>query len=460
VEKLFFFDDFCFDTQYGFERRFMEPQCVPQCHFVDDRPEIAGTEYATVHWDQRRQVYRMWYIAWLQNRRRALCAAESEDGLEWKQIDRASKLGEGLPSNAVFAGETSCEQGVVFVDEFDSDESRRYKLAYWDLPAQVQREDVDSGRKCVMRLAFSADGESWSIAGGGSWHPENSETQNKILCNPVTGRYQIICRKTNVDRRVALTESEDLKEWTDPRVIIHPDPADEPGLQFYGMPAYWYEDIFVGFLWRYRTGTQINGQDAYQGDGIIEPELTYSYDGLTWNRTRVRVPRRVDRGQFGGSRLYPESLVIDPDGNVRLYSRGVQREHQHHSPFGTAYLLHKWRADGFVGMESCGNEGFLRTKPFLLKDKHIALNVQAPYGRVRVQITDQLARPLPGFSFAECRQWTGDDVHFCPQWEHKHDLSELVGRIVRFEVKVEEAVLYSIRATVEPHHGLFPLARY
>jgi hypothetical protein len=379
----------------------------------------------------------------------SICYAESRDGLKWELADLPDDTDRhtAVYKNAVFSGDVRVSQGAVTYDPYDTDPSRRYKLAY--------AEEVET-----MHLAYSPDGIKWRIDPGPSWTPIASETENHINYNPFTGRYQIICRAATVDRRIAMVESEDLVNWTEPRIILHPSPLDPVGLQFYGMPTLMYEDIFLGFLWKFQTGTTNKG-GLRRNDGVIEPELTYSYDGLTWNRTHRSLIERSARGPYYGGRIYLENLVIDHEGDIRLYSRGAYSEHGTQGTFGKSVLvLHKLRRDGFVGLESVGREGYLKTKPFVLKGDELSLNVQAWNGSVRVQISDEKSKPYTGFSFDDCVEWTGDDVFHRPRWNGKDDLSELGGKIVRFEIKLKEGILYAIRAQLNPAHCKPPRLRY
>jgi len=43
------------------------------------------------------------------------------------------------------------------------------------------------------------------------------------------------------------------------------------------------------------------------------------------------------------------------------------------------------------------------------------LNVRAPHGRVRVQITDELGVPLTGYTFEDCAPFQGDKLFWTPE---------------------------------------------
>lgn len=88
------------------------------------------------------------------------------------------------------------------------------------------------------------------------------------------------------------------------------------------------------------------------------------------------------------------------------------------------------------------------------------MNIQAPYGKVRVQISDKAGTPYPGYSFADCTVWTGDNVSYIPAWKDRKDIKELVGKPVRFEIQIEQGTIYAIRGEIRPFHAEFPQNHY
>jgi hypothetical protein len=453
MQALFFLDKFCIARSQDMQQRFFQPEPVKDYAFVDDHPNAGGMEMLTVRYDREARLYKMWYFMHLKHgtggfpKPTAFCYAESRDGLQWDlpqlsvDTDRMTRF---YP-NAVFSGKERVTMGAVRYDPYDADASRRYKLAYED--------------GTTMHLAWSADGIKWRIADGPVWHASESDTENDIWHNPYTGKYQIICRASDVDRRVAVVESVDLKTWTVPRILLHPEPLDPLGLEFYGMPVFQYEGLYLGCLWKFQTGT--SGHHPFRTDGTIEPELTYSYDGVTWNRTHRTFIERSIRGTVGGGRIYLESIVPDHEDRLRFYSRGYRIEHGSKQPGGApALILHTMRKDGFVGMESLGYDGYLQTKPFKLMGNNVSFNILAPQGVVQVQLSDKEGKPYPGFTFEDCENWSGDETAYVPQWKGKSNLAELQGKPVRFELKMTEGVVYAIRAKLRPFHGTRDQAGY
>jgi len=413
-----FFDDFPLDEYRNVRRRFVKPALEG----VFEGPD----GFVTVEYLKETGTYRMWCRRWADQEKAIMSLAESDNAKEWRFV------------GDVFTGDLTADEFHVFIDERDP--GTPYKMAY-----------TDGGRPA---FASSCNGIRWKKHHNIVWHPTSrmSDTQNHLIFNPYTSRYQIFCRKCFVDRRVALVESPDLVNWTEPRIVLHPDPLDVPCVQFYGMPAFYYAGMFIGFLWVFYADMSERRKPVFAGP--VETELTYSYDGLTWNRTHHPLFPTPALGEWGSGSLYGSDLFFDPvTEKLRIYAAARRQEHHHYEfPISAAVLVYGLRKDGFVCLESMGREGYIRTIPFLLESGPVTFNIKAPLGRVSIQISDAQCNPIPGFTFDEFGTWTGDSTDFEPKWKEK-TLNLLQGKEVRFEIKMEQAQLYSIRGDLKPYHA-------
>ena len=448
MQAIYFLDKYAIAQMTDMKHRFYQPVRIEDEMTIGGDP--AKMTYFNVFYDQKQELYTIWYKS---SANGPLCYAESRDGVHWDRPDLTDASGvDSSISNAVFNGKDGFKFGAVYYDPYDSDASRRYKLPYQEGAKRGYQE---------MRLAYSPDGIKWRIGPGPSWLPGvKADTGNNMIYNPFAKKWQIMTRVATAERRIDMVESADLKSWSEPVVIIHPGPDDPIGLEFYGMPVCQYEDIFLGLLWNFQTGTS-GKVTANRNDGVIEPELTYSYNGRTWNRTYRTFIKRSQRGPYTGARIYPESILLDHEDRIRIYSKVFGHEHGSASDAGqSGVVLHELRKDGFAAVESIGFEGYLQTKLFVLKGDGLTLNVNAPYGSVKVQISNKNGKPYPGFSFEDCIEWRGDDVAHRPQWKDKKDLSDLRAKEVRFEIKLKEGILYAIRSSLNPGDVSLPIKRY
>jgi len=450
-QTFFFFDDFLLAEYRNVVRRFAQPK------FVEEGTFPGGDWLVSVEYLPKEGIYRMWHRKCLAVPDRSprpdtslypvMALAQSEDGIRWvpaRLPSTVDKLTSQDPA-ICFSGVTFCDEFHVFRDP--NDPEFPYKTAYVDKDEEGQHR---------MWLAFSKDGVRWQTPRI-SWLPTPiwSDTQNHLIYNPVTGRYQITCRRDFVDRRVCLVESADLVEWSEPRVILHPDPLDVPCVEFYGLPVFYYEGIFIGFLLLYFPDMGERAKPAYRGYTVTE--LVYSYNGLHWNRTRHVLLDRRPLGELGGGQIFGSHLLLDPRTD-QLYIYAYGTLHEHGIPGPTGVLLYTLRKDGFVYLESVG-EGYICTKPLLLEEPKVSLNLCAPHGQVSIQVSDEEGRPFPNFSFEDFGHWKGDSTDFEPVWGER-GLEELVGKTVRFEFRMSEARLYAIRGSLRPFHGSTPLVGY
>jgi hypothetical protein len=70
----------------------------------------------------------------------------------------------------------------------------------------------------------------------------------------------------------------------------------------------------------------------------------------------------------------------------------------------------------------------------------MTLNLAAPGGEVRVQVTRPDGRPIPGFRYADCAPVAGDALDAAVRW--KGDLRTLEGEPVRLDFQLRRARLF------------------
>ncbi len=445
-----FFDDFILAHYKNVHRRFMSPE------FKDEGTYPQGDWLITVDYIPSDNLYRMWHRMWLDlpgHRLRpdtrftpVMAMARSEDGIHWLPARLSPDV-----DKLTHKERATCFSGVSFCDEFHvfhdmNDEV--YKTAY---------ADKDECGNPAMWLAISDDGVHWETRRT-HWldSPIWSDTQNSLLYNPITQKYQIMCRRSFVDRRIAVVESRDLVDWSKPRVILHPDPFDVPCGEFYSLPIFYYDGIFIGLLNLYFPDGSKYEKPAYHGSVITE--LVYSYNGLNWNRTHRIILNRRPSGTLGAGQIYGSHLMLDPrTEQVYIYAYGALKKHGIGGP--TGILLYTLRKDGFVCLESSSEQGYIQTKPFILDAPDVSLNISAPHGGVKIQISNINSNPYVGFTFDDFNEWRGDSLAISLSWRG-HDLSELVGRAVSFEFLLNNAQVYAIRGSLRPFHAADPLDGY
>jgi len=373
---------------------------------------------------------------------------KSIDGINWKKVNKNLKFKfaddpnrkiESIPVVFPF------EQGL-FYDKWDINSSRRYKMIIW--PYQ---KGIEGGNGLI---ACSPDGINWEINKKYIWFKNfnGSDTNNNIFYNPFTKRWCVICRKRNTDRRIAVTESNDLENWSEPRIILHPDALDPSLLQFYGMVATLYEEeYFIGILQCFHV-PNIEIREWPKGrikkQGKVDAQLSYSYDGQYWLRSdRSKIIPESEPGSYGSSGIYPFSIVNSPDKkNIYIYSIGALLDHSKcGKPSGESLLLHSLRYDGFAYLEPIGGWGQFSTRTLIPNSGDITINYKAPVGTILVQIADSEYKPFKGFSFEDCIPIQGDKIYGKVRWKKHNNLSKLIGKPIRLMFKLFDARIYAIR---------------
>ena len=463
MKTITFFDDWMLDSRQDIVRRFGQPEeCVQEIVCEDGDSTTFAGGYINIIRDPENDVYKCWYSVFGKqeiggkNFNSFLCYLESDDGFTWKRPDLGFAKHYGFDEkmkNCTGFDVYPTTVSKVTLDPFDSDPSRRYKLVAQHIEGHIRDNNITG------TIYVSADGLDWKIVEGSRWYTNRmgSDCDNNLIFNPITGRYQIICRPSCLDRRIAFVESEDLIHWTDPLVVLQPDALDESLIQFYSMTRYWHHDYFVGFMQRQHISS--SEPSACKWLGKVDTELTYSFNGVHWNRAdRQPFIRRTEPGKPGSEQLFTNSMVEQADGELRFYSHGYDVEHSANEPpepvrSNIDVLAHTLRRDGFVFLEPKGGYGTFATRNLIPRNGKLRINMKAPNGTIRVQASDSRYRPVPGYSFDDCILLSGDDTASLPQWQDGKTAEGLIGKSVRLEFKLFQAQVYAIHWDFQIQYG-------
>jgi len=466
MRTILFFDDWAILTRQGIDRKWFQAEPCPGVEPWKD-PLLAYCSVSSVIHDSESGKWRMWgggmTTRELSDEGFGMCAYESTDGLDWQPmlqdvpVDKNATL---EASHIVFSGEFS-GSGAVFPDEREPDPDRRYKVVYTDLsPNPI---DTSYG---TCRVATSPDGIHWTIDRDAVWRRQHTDTIFSVVYNPYTQRYQWTGRPILGDRRVALDQTGDWKHFEKPQVIVHPDPSDMPGVEFYGMPHFLYEGYFIGFLWRmWGAPNDLAGSTRFMGR--VDSELLYSINGLAWNRTD-RQNFLPDRGwgkeDYGSE--YPTAMVVDDEGWLRVYTTSCCGEHNDGEKFAKddtiAYItVSRWRRDGFCALESHSDTGSILMRGILPHGGPILLNATTGrFGKIRAELRKLDNTPFPGFELEKCIPVTGDGHYLPLKWQDGDNLNETLDSLndqpVRIYLELEQARLYAIRVNADLVYGFVP----
>jgi hypothetical protein len=453
-----FFDDWQLISHTNMKRCFGTPLYIPQATLEDGLTE--GTwNFPCVAYDSKKDKYIALYGGAatlplhhklkipkgvdqkLKPRTQVLCYAECSDGINWDKPDLSSKAnfeGPVFAKNQVFGLKQGLDGAPVTYDPFDKNQEKRFKYLI-----NFRRDN----HKNIRALVTSPDGISWKI----SQYFEKqtgTDTPTSVFYNPKKNLYTFNVRKYAGDRRIFFFNTKDWRNFTEPELVMHPDSLDPPLVGFYGMPVFYYENLFIGLLWKIYCDPTTNSL----ANGPIDCELVYSYDGNHFNRTNHKpFIKRNPLGEHGGGCIYTGAMLVDPENTIRFYSGGSKAEHfQNQELIDAALMLHTLRLDGFVYISTVAGKGSIRTRPLYINGNDLRINARSPFGEVRVQIIDENGYVLPGFSFSECHPLTGDELFWTPAWKDGKTFGDAKSHKRRqIELAVTTGELYAIRGDFE-----------
>lgn len=408
--------------------------------------------WGTVHYDAATDAYAMWYMGRppppLTGTRNLY--AVSSDGLRWTK----PKLGlfefnGSRDNNMLGVGGGSL---ALLVDTFDPDPARRFKRF--------------AHRSGGYFASFSRDGIHWVEPGG---RPVLTAGDTITLTqNPTTGEY-LAYHKRPLDRggvdvrAVWLARSRDFASWSEPRLVLAADAADQdwamqPGerAEIYDMAVYTHAAGYLGFPAVFRNKPQVvtpamKAAGAVAADGPLDIQLATSADGADWRRSWPRVamiPRGAPGSFDGGGILGVACAPVHTANETWVYYSAINATHGAPVPpkrmtIGRA----EWRRHGFVSADAGPQGGEIETKPVYVGSGGLEVNVDASRGEARVALLAADGAPLPGYEFEACEPLSRDAVNWRPRWGGRPAFP--AGKPVRVGVRITNARLFSIESVNE-----------
>lgn len=423
-----------------------------------DRPWDGAVAWTSVYRNPDSGRYQMWYQGFVDKDpavpQATTCYAESDDGIHFTKprFDLIS-YGEHRETNIVMVGSggtSSRYANAVIVDDRDPDQSKRYKMAYFDF------ETSDAGEYPGLCVAFSPDGIHWSkpdipmpvqrIAYGNldrrlPFRDEpGSEWSIPLSTSDARDVFYDTKREEFVDygkmwldgpagnmawkHAMGRTASKDFIHWSKPELVLAPDDQDLPHVEFHTSPVFLHADCYIAL-------TQILNR-ADRG-GTIDIELMLSRDGFRWERPfrDDMFMKNRDGQEFESGSIFTNATPVILDDEIRFYygaysmgATGWDNSKQV-SGVGMATIPR----DRFAGVRSVAlsdqatlSEPLVDTGQVTLKPLDfsscagITLNADASAGEIRVELLDAGGYRLPGFTRDDSVPIAGDSLRHPVRW--------------------------------------------
>ena len=402
--------------------------------FHADKPweNALNNLYPNVAYDEDQRLFKLWYkdmlpdqdvvqkmmppriiahVGWF------LLYATSRDGIAWNKPDVGLIGFDGTKHNNIVARDTA-NMGV-FKDLYDPDPARRYKMVH------------DEGRG-NLRVRFSADGLHWGDALTPKIAGAVGDTHNNAFFDPHTGKYVLITRLSQGERKVARSESKDFLNWTPAEVVLESLAGEKGHRQTYCMPSFPYANIYLGYVMMINT----------PGDSTVDCELTWSPDSVKWYRVNPSTPfiPRGPEGSYDSGCIYaPAGSAIARNGQLLIFYGGSKAKHigtkRHCLP-----CLARLRLDGFAAFEPDvpGVKGLVVTQPMRCTGEPLRISADPNGGAIRVAVLNQ-----PGFELDHCVPDTKDVTDGEVKWKGASRFSSLKGKTVSLRFELDSARLYA-----------------
>ncbi|MCB1063301.1 MAG: hypothetical protein KDN20_10325 [Verrucomicrobiae bacterium] len=414
----------------------------------------------------------LYYGCYDDEKKKHLCLATSQDGLQWERPDLKLLTYRGTTENNLFPLE-AVEAGV-FLDPMAPPE-KRFRLLhnrYWPDP-----------KKAGVYLSSSADGIHWKQSET-RLLPLVPDSQPSAYWDPIRKTYAIFLRAWDPKRSIGRVETANLETpwpydtgippfhvWGQEKVatvsrelpiVMRPNNRDPANLHLYTSTTFrypWAENAYLAFPAAYFLFPKDEGLNG--NDGTFDIQLAVSRDGIDWERfqdTPWVKPETLDgvalrlvsmgTGMIRRGNELHQYFIAWPytHGRPVVWDRDLEdRANWLKKDLGGIYCATS-RRDGFVSIDAEENkEAVFTSKPLTFQGSQLTLNLKTEEsGAASIAFLNAEGKAIPGFGHADSPEIHGDSTEFPVTWKSGHDLKELSGQTVRLQVKMRDAKLFAI----------------
>ena len=404
-----------------------------------------------------------------------ICYAESRDGKAFQRVPIGKIPVYGTTDNNVILD--TIRDNIYF-----------FKDTNPDCAPEALYKGLSGGGGQTLWLYESADGINFEkkrvLADDGAYDSLNvafwDETTEQYFLfyrgvhgeGTVDGKWtmeQARARHNKVVRDVRVRTSKDFVNWSEPQMIIFDPERDD--LELYTnqvQPYYRARHMFIGFPHRYVDRYEDSQNFAYLpdkehrerliravgrvGTAMTDAVVMTSRDGLHFRRTEeafmtAGIEREGNWYYGDGSFAYGMAETDgDRPGSPKEISMYMGVDYRFDSVKLCRYAL---RLDGFFSWRCDYQPGAVVTKPLTFDGDLLSINfATSALGYVRIRLLSEDGTPIDGFDSGKL---FGDSVD--RPVDFAGSLAALAGKLVRLEISMSDADLYSFKFTPEVNFG-------
>lgn len=351
----------------------------------------------------------------------------SRDGVNWETPDFKLFPGQPVPGNAIIYGKDEITHNFVpFCDTNPACKpSERYKA-------------VAGVRETKGLFAYtSGDGIKWKPVQKKpviAYEPEKNgghmiDSQNVLFYSETEKCYVMYIRvwKTADNlkglRSFAKVTSTDFIHWSEPeylKVNRRGEHLYVSGLAPYQRAPQYYAGVATRYFGNRGSATDTALLFSRNGKGIIRPNCE------AWIRPGLAPDRWLNRMN------YITWGIVQETPETMLFYHNRKK------------LMYRVRTDGLVSLSAGLTTGSVLTRVLERTGGNLEFNLSTSAGgSFRVEVCDENGTAIPGYRFADMKEFYGDKIAFVPDWKGK-SFADLPAGKFRLRFKMRECDLFSI----------------
>ncbi|MCP4170951.1 MAG: hypothetical protein GY758_09295 [Fuerstiella sp.] len=437
-----FVDDYLVARLTGSANLVVQQPTPGEVVLVTDKPwEGSSCLYFTIFQDG--ELYRMYYRG-LQvtdgrpAHREVVCYAESRDGLKWMRPELQIVEFNGSKKNNIVWDGLGSHNFTPFIDH---NPACRPEAKYKALGRGQRTPDGKPGSIHQLFAFQSPDGIRWSLMRDEPVLAQGSfDSQNVAFWDPKRDCYVAFYRDSlGGFRAIRTATSHNFLDWDEPRFLGYRGAARQHlytnAIQRYDRAPH----LLIGFPTRFLPHNRFPDRPDW-----TEPILIAGRDGRSFRLWQDPIIPANTSATSGNRSNYVSWGLVQVPGQTNEYSLYAAEDRR----TGTSMRLRRYsyRTDGFVSVSARNSAGEVLTKPLTFSGNRLVVNYSAKRnGSLRVEISDALGRPCPGYELDNCRVTCGDEIDRVIAWNNTADVGSLAGQPRRLRFVLNNADLYSFQ---------------